>query len=200
MLNMISSSIISCVLTAIETKKKIMKKMEETNYMEMKEMVYSENFINSELLYHEDFGDGTALAVVNNSGANPCAYIQFPGIDSIYDYDEVYIDYDANDNDTCVHGGFTFLGRRSCFGLDGFWIGWDYAHYSDYISRSSVCDGKKWTTKEIVEEARRVLRYFREGKWHEEGMEEDEELTCPCCGAPIGEDWNFCNKCGTKLS
>lgn len=24
--------------------------------------------------------------------------------------------------------------------------------------------------------------------------------TCPCCGSAIDEDWNFCNKCGTKLS
>lgn len=170
--------------------------------MEMKEMVYTEKYINSELLYHEDFGDGTALAVINNSGMYPCAYIQFPGIDSIYDYNDVYIDYDTDDHDTYVHGGFTFFGRRSIsiFGLDGFWLGWDYAHhersYDDYISRSIVCDGKKWTTQEIVEEARRVLRYFREGKWHNQ-KEDDKELICPCCGAPIEEDWNFCNKCGT---
>lgn len=170
--------------------------------MEMKEMVYTEKLINSELLYHEDFGDGTALAVVNNSGANPCAYIQFPGIDSIYDYDNVIVERDVDDDDTYVHGGFTFFGGRSYFGLDGLWLGWDYAHYPmDYIRGSSTLkEGKKWTTKEIVEEAKNVLRYFREGKWYEAGMEENEELTCPCCGAPIGEDWNFCNKCGTKLS
>lgn len=58
--------------------------------MEMKEMVYTEHNIGSEILYHEDFGDGTAL--------------------------------------------------------------------------------------------------------------EDEDNICPCCGAPVREDWNFCNKCGTKLS
>lgn len=172
--------------------------------MEMKEMVYSENLINNELLYHEDFGDGTALAVVNNSGANPCAYIQFPGIDYIYDYDEVYINRDEDDNDTYVHGGFTFFGRLRSYGLDGLWLGWDYGHYGDYVRGSSINDksSKKWTTQEIVEEARRVLRYFREGKWYKKRMEEeeDEELTCPCCGAHIGEDWNFCNKCGTKLS
>lgn len=172
--------------------------------MKMKEMVYTEKCIDSELLYHEDFGDGTALAVVNNSGANPCAYIQFPGIDSIYDYDNVIIERDVYDNDTYVHGGFTFYGRRRSFGLDGFWLGWDYAHCDDYVRDFSTFNtGKKWTTQEIVEEAKRVLRYFREGKWHEEGMEEDEEdeeLTCPCCGATIGKDWNFCNKCGTKLS
>lgn len=202
MLNLISSCIISCVSTAVETQKKIMKKMEEKTNMEMKEMIYrnSDKHIDSEVLYHENFGDGTALAVINNSGMNPCAYIQFPGIDSIYDYDEVYIDYDADDHDTYVHGGFTFFGRlRPNFGLDGLWLGWDYAHWDDYVYGSCILDGKKWTTQEIVEEARRVLRYFREGKWHED-MEEDEELTCPCCGAPIGEDWNFCNKCGTKLS
>lgn len=176
--------------------------------MEMKEMVYNKEDINSELLYHEDFGDGTALAVVNILGSHPCAYIQFPGINSIYDYDDVYIDLDENDYDTDAHGGFTFYGRLNrSFDLDGLWLGWDYAHYPmDYIGGCSDDDylntGKKWTTEEVVEEARRVLRYFREGKWYEKRMEEeeDEELTCPCCGAPIGEDWNFCNKCGTKLS
>lgn len=171
----------------------------------MKEMVYDKEDINNELLYHEDFGDGTALAVINILGSHPCAYIQFPNINSIYDYDydKVIIDRDADDNDIYVHGGFTFLGDLIQFGLDGPWLGWDYAHYPiDYIGGCSnyLNTGKMWTTQEIVEEARRVLRYFREGKWHQEGMEEDEELTCPCCGAPIGEDWNFCNQCGTKLS
>ena len=167
--------------------------------MEMKEMVYSENVKSSEILYHEDFGDGTALAVINILGSHPCAYIQFPVIDLIYDYDRVIID--AYDDDAYVHGGFTFLGELNpSFNLVGLWLGWDYDHYP--LDYSIACGtGKKWTTREVVEETRRVLRYFREGKWYiEEIMEEDEELTCPCCGAPIGEDWNFCNKCGTKLS
>lgn len=178
--------------------------------MEMKEMVYSEKYTNSELLYYEDFGDGTALAVVNNSGMYPCAYIQFPKINSIFSYDDVIIDRDLYDNNTYVHGGFTFLGElgelNPSFNLSGLWLGWDYAHSGDYIGHPiSILKEdwrKKWTTQEIVEETKNILRYFREGKWHEVGMEEDEELndTCPCCGSAIGEDWNFCNKCGTKLS
>lgn len=173
--------------------------------MEMKEMVYSENGMNSELLYHEDFGDGTALAVINNSGFYPCAYIKFPGIDLIWDINNIVIDLDEDDDNTYVHGGFTFFGCRRSLGLDGgLWLGWDYGHYGDYVGGSSINDGYKWTTQEIVEEARRVLRYFREGKWYEERTEEDEneednKLTCSCCGSVIEEGWNFCPKCGSKL-
>lgn len=52
-----------------------------------------------------------------------------------------------------VHGGLTFSGTPSVC-LYGHWIGWDYAHYGDYSPYSSVmADGKKWTIKELLDEA-----------------------------------------------
>lgn len=136
----------------------------------MKEMIYSGNGI-TELLAIEWFNDGTAYAVVNVHGSHPCAYIQFPGIEKIENYNCIDLFYDEAD-DFWIHGGFTFLGTHENIGLPGIWLGWDYAHCGDWTQtlpiaedRFSHEDEMKWTTEEVVDHAKKALDYIRQGKY-----------------------------------
>jgi hypothetical protein len=139
----------------------------ETIKSEMKEMVYGSD---DGCLYLEIDLDGYGLMVVNVRGSHPCAYVTFPGIDKIKDYETVELEQEK-DEDYLPHEGFTFFGERERYcEVEGIlWLGWDYAHFGDYI----YCgyDGpwrskdKKWTTTEIVDEARRVLNKIKNGKF-----------------------------------
>lgn len=85
--------------------------------------------------------------IVRTTKSHPCAYVilpeghKFNGVD----YDEVPI---------YVHGGLTFgsVIFEIIDSLEGYAIGWDYAHYGDYVEDSWGLDedGKKYTTSEIV--------------------------------------------------
>ena len=54
----------------------------------------------------------------------------------------------------------------------GWFIGWDYAHFGDYIDCGDAAlnnmfpNDKKWTTEEIVEECKNVIDQIVE-KYHE---------------------------------
>ena len=94
-------------------------------------------------------------------GTHPCVYLEVTGLKK----------FDAKELD--VHGGITY---DECFLYDVFekededfvegvrrFIGWDYAHGSDYfgafdgLRSPEGFHGKKWTTEEMVEEAKRVI-------------------------------------------
>lgn len=126
--------------------------------MEAKEMAYGSG--KSEVLFRCDYDDGTALAVVNTRGSHLCAYITFPGIEDIKDYDDVWT------KDCYIHGGFTFLGTH--WSLDNrICLGWDYAHAGDYtyppLSLNGNRNEKKWTTAEVADEAYKAILCFRSG-------------------------------------
>lgn len=129
----------------------------------------------SELLYHQEFSDGTALAVINCRGSHPCGYIKFPGVEFIHTYDDFEIEWDNDpeniDDWDYIPGGFTFLGGLKHHGLEGTWIGWDYAHLGDWTQCGppetdpfSHDEEEKHTTREIIKLARKALRCIREGK------------------------------------
>jgi len=133
--------------------------------MELKQMIYGSG--KSEVLYHEE-DNGYGVTILNIRGGHPCAYVTYPGIKITDDYEQFWID----DQVVGPHGGFTFLGTLGDWtGIDGIWLGWDYAHCGDY-SWSGVdislfgCDDddKRWTTEEILEEARAVLQCIKDGK------------------------------------
>lgn len=42
---------------------------------------------------------------------------------------------------------------------DGYWIGWDYAHYEDY---TFLWTGRAWTTEEILYEVKQVVNQLCE--------------------------------------
>lgn len=131
--------------------------------MELKQMIYGGE---SEVLYHEE-DNGYGIVILNVRGSHPCAYVTYPGIWGIEDCDQAWIEDEVE-----PHGGFTFLGEFDEWtGIDKTWLGWDYAHLGDYVYsgidilpfRYDV-DEKKWTTEEILEEARAVLQCIKDGK------------------------------------
>jgi len=91
-----------------------------------------------------------------NLGAFPTAYIEIPINHKLFfnHYDNIDID---------VHGGLTY--SKSYLWIDdeielkdSWFIGWDYAHFGDYLGYEEMypveiqTNGKKWTTEEILEE------------------------------------------------
>ena len=131
----------------------------------MKEMIYGGE---GGLLGVEDIGDGYKLAVVSIAGSHPCAYVQWPGIENLCSYEHIQVK-------APVHGGFTFLGKlNEKYGLEGIWLGWDYAHLFDYIWTGNInsylrADSKKWTSEEIRQEALGVLKAIKEGEYKMRG-------------------------------
>lgn len=124
----------------------------------MKEMIYGGE---GGLLGVEDIGDGYKLAVTNTKGSHPCAYVQWPDIEKLETYDDIWVDAE-------VHGGFTFLGTlKTTYDLDGIWLGWDYAHLGDYLGFDLLPKrtDKKWTSEEVRQEALEVLKAIKEGKY-----------------------------------
>lgn len=77
------------------------------------------------------------------------------------------------DIDISCHGGITWCDNFVKY-IDkkGWFIGWDYAHFGDYIDcgdaalNNMFLNDKKWTTEEIVEECKNVIDQIVE-KYHE---------------------------------
>lgn len=125
----------------------------------MKDMIYKANRT-FEILAH-----GTHMLTeywVVSMGTHPCAYIDATN----------FPDGAFNDNRE-IHGGITYDEDR----LQNVWdkafddfepnkkrfIGWDYAHAGDHIEFPSgiphfMEQSHKWTTEEIVEEVKAVIR------------------------------------------
>lgn len=101
--------------------------------------------------------------VVNQGGSHPCAYVVLPK-NHVFNgtpYEEIPVN---------CHCGFTY-GSDGLEGVtikdDEYVIGWDYAHYGDFISGMDIggtggFTPKKWTTSEIVDEVIAVCRQLRE--------------------------------------
>lgn len=125
------------------------------------------------ILCEKNFGDFGIVVV--SYGSHPCAYIRVPdelikkietregcksSEDGFYDYVDAY-----------PHGGFTYFGTGSFSDeiIKGNYLGWDYAHAGDYTYTDIPEMGlffnnygeKKWTTKEIYDEALEVLSELR---------------------------------------
>lgn len=104
--------------------------------------------------------EGDYKAVVINRKTHPCAYIQFPGIEQVTDYDNFFVE------NSRAHGGYTFLGELDRDGLFGTWIGWDYAHCSDFMyygndgfrSMLNERNGHVYTIDELSEDALETIK------------------------------------------
>ena len=77
------------------------------------------------------------------------------------------------DIDISCHGGITWCDNFvKSIDKKGWFIGWDYAHYGDYMDYGDAAlnnmflNDKKWTTEEIVEECKNVIDQIVE-KYHE---------------------------------
>ena len=97
--------------------------------------------------------------VVVSYGTHPCCYVEIPKGHKYYkkDYDKINID---------CHGGLTYSDETLPF--DGFpqkdvWIiGWDYAHYGDYMGYYEDIKERKWTTDELIKECKEVIKQLEE--------------------------------------
>ena len=99
-----------------------------------------------------------------NLGTHPTAYIEIPKEHELFnkEYDEIYKHIDLE-----VHGGLTYSKEYLYIAEDkeikGWFIGWDYAHYGDYMGYEELfieeirTAGKRWTTEEIFEEVKRAI-------------------------------------------
>ena len=108
-----------------------------------------------------DANMGFAGIIASIKGRHPCCYITFPGIERLNGVDDERI------QGLHVHGGFTFYGKQPFIdsGSD-IWLGWDYAHYNDYIyNKRGVLDPtsgeKAWTMKELIEEIHKVKEQLK---------------------------------------
>ena len=127
----------------------------------MKEMIYSLGR-KIEILHAGNY-KGFDFCIMN-LGTHPTAYVRLSEDHNYYNkhYDEIDID---------CHYGLTF-GKVATFNeIEGYWIGWDYAHCGDYVGhnirfKGTDLDGerdKKWTTQEIYEEVKNVIEQLKEG-------------------------------------
>ena len=124
---------------------------EQRKQKNMKEMIYSSKRKREVLATGYCFG---LLYFILNLGTHPTAYIKLP--------DNLEIDKDEID----VHGGITYsedyLFINDIVGeIHGKFIGWDYAHYNDFVGYYTPNDDalymlKRWTTEEIYKEVREV--------------------------------------------
>ncbi len=118
----------------------------------MKEMVYQKDR-KTEVLYSGTY-KGYDFYIMN-LGTHPTAYVDVSNnqlLNGKY-YGKIDID---------VHGGLTYSADHLVIDtglIIGWFIGWDYAHFSDYsgLFPEELQTQKKWTTKEIFEDVKSVI-------------------------------------------
>lgn len=127
----------------------------------MKEMVYKNYMENGQEVIEildEGIYKDFHYAIVSY-GTHPCAYVEIPEGHELYDvsHEDELVDIDC-------HYGITYVSKTGLIKpsnknhRDGHWIGWDYAHYMDYIyGVYNTSDDKKWTTEEIFEDVKNVI-------------------------------------------
>lgn len=95
-------------------------------------------------------------------GTHPCCYVEIPKGHPLYSKG-----YDDIDNVEC-HGGLTYSRSYLLDKRNSWFIGWDYAHYDDYIGCLDKLDGllskntHKWTTQELLKEVYEVCKQLKE--------------------------------------
>lgn len=145
----------------------------------MEEMVYSSK------AKREVLDSGQCMGFfycILNLGAYPTAYIKIPE-------NHPYYKKHYNEIDINVHWGLTYSREYLEIGeiptLDGWFIGWDYAHAGDYVGWyeeevykqfSLHKDTKKWTTEEIKEDVERVCYQLSKVKYEKKEELMDKEV------------------------
>ena len=145
--------------------------------MKIKEMEYGKER-RVELLCKDKYKNYNYYVL--NLGTHPTAYIEISKEDKLYgkSYDEIY----EMGCDIDVNGGLTYsdnelIGIKS----ENWFIGWDYAHCDDYcgyeedMPESIRTYGKKWTTKEIIEECKNAIEQIIEFE-SKEILEEEKKI------------------------
>lgn len=146
-----------------EEKRKI--KGNEDEAIIYKEMEYSEEFkfvrLNRELLATGKYLDVPYF--IMSLGQYPTAYVVIPEKNPLYKIDN----YSYEDMPIVCHGGLSFceneLYVKDNIIIKGKIIGWDYAHYGDYLPLLHwKALAKKWTVEEILEDVKSVIHQILE--------------------------------------
>ena len=118
----------------------------------MGEMIYENNQRSPEQL-----AAGTFLGYsyyVLSFGTHPCAYVGHPR-------NNKYFGQNCDDIPVECHGGLTYSSHKlHTVDHTGWFIGWDYAHWGDYVGYlpASLNEGnKQYTTVEMVEDCWEVI-------------------------------------------
>lgn len=131
----------------------------------MKEMVYQSTRLNPPVV----LGSGEYKRYnyyVLNLGTHPCGYVEIPSESKYFnvDYDNIPIE---------CHGGLTygrgFLHTVADANDNRYFIGWDYAHYGDFVGyRLGGFDeitgfyDMRYTTDDVVRECKNVINQLIE--------------------------------------
>ena len=97
------------------------------------------------------------LYYILSLGTHPVAYIKIPENSKYYGKDMDEVNLDVNGGVTYANNYLYISGNQK---IDGWFIGWDYAHYGDYtgfeekLPENLKIGGKKWTTEEIFKEVK----------------------------------------------
>lgn len=123
---------------------------------EIKEMVYTKNRYDEPIVLAHGNYHGRDFYIIS-FGTFPCAYIDVSNLLSMTREEQKYIK-----NAVDCHGGITYSDSKlpSVTDKTGWYIGWDYAHCTDYIGSLSFNNfgtAKKWTTLEIMNECKMVI-------------------------------------------
>lgn len=113
-----------------------------------------------------------------NLGTHPTAYVEIPRESILFGRGYSQIDIE-------VHGGLTFADSSlKTVEYPSWFIGWDYAHYTDYIEYDIDFEfnrnAKRWTTEEIFEDVVSVIEQLITTDWekqftHKECREMEEQ-------------------------
>lgn len=103
--------------------------------------------------------DGTYLGFkvcILSYGTHPCCYFKLNEGDK-------FIGEDMDNIPLNCHGGLTFARKTekdSPMG-EGYWLGWDYAHYGDeYGSGMLGMSGKKYTTDMLIADLKEAIKHY----------------------------------------
>ncbi len=125
----------------------------------MKEMIYKPT--REVTILADDTYKGYHYVIISY-GVHPCAYVEIPK-------DHKYYDKDYRELDITVHGGLTYgssLADINIGSKSDYYIGWDYAHAGDFVGYYFLINAinaviqeeeKKYTTKEIFEDVKKVI-------------------------------------------
>ena len=97
--------------------------------------------------------DGFHFLVTNSHGYIPCGYVNV-ALSALNGKEWCDI------KDIDCHGGLTFSGKYAPVTCeDGWWIGWDYAHWGDFSPMiSCASEGERYDTADVVRECVTVIR------------------------------------------
>lgn len=185
---------------------------------EIKEMVYTKNRYDEPIVLAHGNYHGRDFYIIS-FGTFPCAYIDVSNLLNMTREEQKYIE-----NAVDCHGGITYSGGKLPSVTDkiGWFIGWDYAHCTDYVGSISFNDfgtAKKWTTLEIMNECKMIIDQLAKiitifpssgGKWVNPHWKNNNYCyNCSVCNAEAMHseyEWAkkgiypFCPNCGVKMN